>query len=118
MPGTQKLSAGQKQLIGIARALFGNPVLILLDEPTANLDPDKAREITQNLVKIAHAGHIIIAATHDSYLIAATQNIIAIKDGAIMTADTKKYLAAKSSKGKSTNVIQTFPAQTQIGPKA
>jgi len=116
MPGTQKLSAGQRQLIGLARALFGNPVLIVLDEPTANLDPEKSREITQNLVKIARMDRIIIAATHDNNLIAATQNIMAIKDGTLMTADTKKYLEAMSAKTRPANVIQPLRPSAQGGP--
>ena len=116
MPGTQKLSAGQRQLIGLARALFGNPVLIVLDEPTANLDPEKSREVTQNLVKIAAMDRIIIAATHDSNLIAATQSIMAIKDGTLMTADTRKYLEAKSAQSKPTNVIQPLRSPMRGGP--
>ena len=116
MPGTQKLSAGQRQLIGLARALFGNPVLIVLDEPTANLDPEKSREVTQNLVKIAAMDRIIIAATHDSNLIAATQTIMAIKDGTLMTADTRKYLEAKSAQSKPTNVIQPLRSPMRGGP--
>ena len=116
MPGTQKLSAGQRQLIGLARALFGNPVLILLDEPTANLDPEKSREVTQNLVKIAAMDRIIIAATHDSNLIAATQSIMAIKDGTLMTADTKKYLEAKSAQSRPANIIQPLRSPMRGGP--
>ena len=116
MPGTQKLSAGQRQLIGLARALFGNPVLIVLDEPTANLDPEKSREVTQNLVKIAAMDRIIIAATHDNNLIAATQTIMAIKDGTLMTADTRKYLEAKSAQSKPTNVIQPLRSPMRGGP--
>jgi len=106
MPGTQKLSAGQRQLIGLARALFREPVLIILDEPTANLDPEKSREITENMKRIAGTNRIIIAATHDSHLIAATQNIMAIKNGTLMTADTKKYLEAKSGQARPSNVVQ------------
>lgn len=116
MPGTQKLSAGQKQLIGLARALFGEPVLIILDEPTANLDPEKSREIIQNLVRIAGLNRIIIAATHDSNLIAMTKNIMAIKNGTLMTADTKKYLEAKSAQARPANVVQPLRSSIKEGP--
>lgn len=94
MPGTLPLSAGQRQLIGLARALFGNPVLIVLDEPTANLDPSKGTEIIQRLAAIAKTGVIIITATHDSRLIAATNVVMTVREGGIMTADTQKYLQA------------------------
>ena len=70
----------------------------------------------QNLVKIAAMDRIIIAATHDSNLIAATQSIMAIKDGTLMTADTKKYLEAKSAQSRPANIIQPLRSPMRGGP--
>jgi len=103
--GIGSLSAGQQQLIGLARAFFGNPVMILLDEPTANLDPTAVYSAISNLNKMAKAGTIILTATHDSKLIHATTSVIVVREGGILTADTKQYLQA--SKPKAANA----PAQ-------
>jgi len=92
--GAGSLSAGQRQLIGLARAFFGNPVLVTLDEPTANLDPDKANEVIGLLKLAAEAGTIILTATHDNNLVAASRSILLIKKGGVLTADTQKYLEA------------------------
>ena len=92
--GSGSLSAGQRQLIGLARAFFGQPVLVILDEPTANLDPDKANEVILLLKAAADAGTIIFAATHDNKLVAKTRSIMLIKKGGVLTADTQKYLEA------------------------
>lgn len=94
--GITSLSAGQRQLIGLARALFGQPVLILLDEPTANLDPTAVYHAISNLNKIAQSGVMIIAATHDIKLIQATKTVMVVRDGGILNADTKQYLNASS----------------------
>ena len=99
------LSAGQRQLVGLARAFFGNPVLVTLDEPTANLDPDKAKEVIGLLKRAAEAGTIILTATHDNNLVAATRAIMLIKKGGVLTADTKKYLEAVGKSNSQPSVI-------------
>ena len=96
--GIGSLSAGQRQLIGLARAFFGNPVMILLDEPTANLDPTAVYHAISNLNKMAKTGVIILTATHDPKLIAATSSVMVVRDGGILTADTKQYLLASKPK--------------------
>lgn len=86
------LSAGQTQLIGLARALFGAPVLLVLDEPTANLDATTSRAVIACLTAQAHQGAIIIAATHDRSLIGASSGVLAIREGVMVSADAQKYL--------------------------
>jgi len=97
LTGVGSLSAGQRQLIGLARALFGSPVLIVLDEPTANLDPAAVLHTLTHLKAAAKAGTIILAATHDPKLVAATQSVLVVKEGGLLTADTPQYLQALRS---------------------
>lgn len=102
--GIGSLSAGQRQLIGLARALFGNPVIILLDEPTANLDPTAVYHTISNLNKVAQSGSIVLTATHDLKLISATQSVMVVREGGILTADTKQYIEASKPKAANTKV--------------
>lgn len=60
-----ELSGGEQQRVVIARALLNDPVLILADEPTGNLDPDTSRTIFNLLVEISKLGTSILMATHD-----------------------------------------------------
>lgn len=86
LAGDTGLSAGQRQMIGLARALFNNPVLLLLDEPTANLDARAAERVIDNLKLAAVEGAIVVTATHDRTLIAATENMLVLKNGGVMAA--------------------------------
>jgi len=64
-----RLSGGEQQRVAIARALVREPLVILADEPTGNLDPDTSLEILEYLKKINQKGIIVIVGTHDYELV-------------------------------------------------
>ena len=77
-----QLSGGQQQRVAAARALVGNPQLILADEPTGNLDPVAAFELVQLLETINNNGTTILMASHNYNLIKGRgRRIIELKDG-------------------------------------
>ena len=63
------LSGGEQQKISIARALVREPLVILADEPTGNLDPDTSLEILEYLKRINQKGVIVLIGTHDYELV-------------------------------------------------
>ncbi len=79
----QELSGGQQQRVAIARALINDPVLIIADEPTGNLDSRSGRDIL-NLLRTLHTqGVTIVMVTHDPLTAEYTQRVIHLADGKI-----------------------------------
>jgi len=95
-PEAHGLSVGQRRQIGLARALFRAPVLLLLDEPTAGLDAESTRAVLEAIKRCQREGTIVIAATHDPALIAALPTVLLLRGGAVLTAASQTYLESKN----------------------
>lgn len=78
-----EISGGEKQRAAIARALVNNPLIILADEPTGNLDSKNGEEIMKIFNKLHQEGHTIIIVTHELEVAKYAQRIIHLHDGLI-----------------------------------
>jgi putative ABC transport system ATP-binding protein len=80
------LSGGQKQRVAVARALVGNPDLLLADEPTAALDKDSAAEVIDLLRRIGTSrGMTTLLVTHDNRILDRADRILTLEDGRIVS---------------------------------
>lgn len=80
-----ELSGGEQQRVAIARAIVNNPVFVIADEPTGNLDPETSWDIMGIFKAINDAGTTIVMATHDKEVVDAMgQRVIAIEKGRIV----------------------------------
>ena len=79
-----QLSGGQQQRVSIARALVGNPSLILADEPTGALDSRTSREVLNFLKDLNQEGNTIVIITHDNSIALEAKRVIRIHDGKVV----------------------------------
>jgi len=79
-----QLSGGQQQLVGIARAIIGEPSLLLADEPTGNLNSETGKEIMELFTKLNKEGTTIVQVTHSKEKAAYGDRIINLLDGRII----------------------------------
>ena len=79
-----QLSGGQQQRVSIARALAGNPAVILADEPTGALDSHTGREVLGMLQQLHRQGNTVVLITHDNSIAVQTQRIIRLEDGRVV----------------------------------
>jgi cell division transport system ATP-binding protein len=88
---SHELSGGEQQRVVIARALVNEPIVLLADEPTGNLDPTSSAEILELLKKINMRGTAILMATHNYDLVKKyPARIVQLKDGKLTEIDMKK----------------------------
>jgi len=85
-----QLSGGEQQRVAIARAIVNNPVVLIADEPTGNLDPDTAMEIMNILEDINRRGTTVVMATHAENIVNKLQKRVIVVEKGSITRDEEK----------------------------
>ena len=85
-----QLSGGQQQLVAVARAVIGNPKLILADEPTGNLHSAQGEEIMELFKRLNDEGTTIVQVTHSERNAAYGNRIVQLHDGWIADDDRRR----------------------------
>jgi ATP-binding cassette subfamily C protein len=111
-PEGDALSSGQRQRIGLARAFFGDPFLIVLDEPSANLDTEGEDALTTAIRGVMERGGIIIVVTHRPSAIAALDLV------AVMSEGTLQYFGPKAEVLRRTLRVAPEPPALPSGEAA
>ena len=84
------LSAGQRQRIALARALYGNPFLVVLDEPNSNLDTDGETALTQALLNVRRRGGIVVVVAHRPSALAGLDTLLVVTEGRVQSFGPKE----------------------------
>lgn len=102
-----QLSGGQRQRVGFARALFGNPKLVVLDEPNANLDSDGENSLMEAITLLKARGTTVVIATHKTNLLAICDKVAVLQAGVLKSFTTPEtLLTPQNTKNK--------PAQANV----
>lgn len=96
--GGAVLSGGYRQRIGLARAIYGNPRLVVLDEPASNLDVDGDAALTECLVQLKKAGTTVVIISHRPSTLGVVDKIVMIRDGAVELFGPRGEILARLTK--------------------
>lgn len=93
--GGMALSAGQRQRIGLARALYGSPFLVVLDEPTSNVDSEGEDALTEAVASVRRRGGIAAVIAHRPKALEAVDHVLVIGDGKVQSFGPKEEVLRK-----------------------
>jgi len=114
--GGAELSSGQRQRIGLARAVYGNPFLVVLDEPDANLDTEGERALAQTLAKLRTMGCIPVVVSHRTTALASLNMALLLYGGKSIAFGTREQvfdlISRSTAAGSPVPQRQSVPAST------
>lgn len=113
--GGALLSGGQKQRIALARALYGNPSLIVLDEPNSNLDEMGEVALAQAIVQLRNAGKTVVVITHRGSLLNQTTQLLLLRDGTQQLFGARDQVIAALNQAQQQARQQQAAVGTQVG---
>jgi ATP-binding cassette subfamily C protein len=94
-PGGSNLSGGQKQRVGLARSFYGNPKMVILDEPNANLDEAGEMALSNALKQAKILGSAVIVISHRPSVLSVVDKILVLQDGAVAAYGTQEEIHSK-----------------------
>jgi len=114
---SNELSGGQCQRVAIARALVNNPLIVLADEPTGNLDARSREEVMQVIKDLNDRGLTVVIVTHDEEVSAQARRVVRMKDGEIVSDETRSPAhGAAPAAGPDTRATQLPAARLGFTP--
>jgi PrtD family type I secretion system ABC transporter len=93
--GGMALSAGQRQRIALARALYGEPFLVVLDEPNSNLDAEGEHALTQAILGVRARGGVVVVVAHRPSALASVDLVLMMAEGRVQTVGPKDEVFSK-----------------------
>ena len=81
---SRRISQGQRQRLGLARALYGDPALVVLDEPDANMDEAGDKALIDALAALKQRGTTVLIVTHRASMLKSADKVLALRDGAVV----------------------------------
>ncbi len=93
--GGVALSGGMRQRVGLARALYGDPRLIILDEPNSNLDDEGEKALARALAAMKQAGRTVVVVTHRPQLLAHVDRIMVMSFGNVLACGPRDEVIAR-----------------------
>lgn len=114
--GGHNLSVGQRQRIGLARALYGDPFLVVLDEPNAHLDQEGEIALSRAILRIRERKGIVVAVSHRSALMEAVNLVAIVADGELKIMGPRDEVLKRLKEGTRTSQgVRPFSGPMQTG---